>query len=307
MAFNVSLAGLPLENGALFGGLPTSVAIDACEAFTYVGTLDLVLVEGIRDTANNVVQVANEISVPALSWADSNEYLLSRMMGWDPEGRQWTYSEPNSPADPRYDALKWPRMPLRISEIVRQLNQHYRKPGDEPAHRAGGFLTDAPFAEANLTFTVNPTATVFNFTTTVEGHFLPGQYAYLGNEVVWVETVGGTQLSCRRGQLGTFATGYTAGTTVTYDRYCNPYHSYVVAYAETIDADTKSRLVYTPGATPLNSDQNWLPIIEDQGGDWESRGFVVFLRLNANPGTGPGRDNGDVVLHLNVLTALWAA
>lgn len=308
MSFNVPLGGLPLSNNGLFAGLPTSGTPEGqnlCTQFTYEGTLDIVVTEGYLD-AGDVIQAANEISLPALSWPTADEFLLNRMMAWDPQGRQWTYSEPNVPADPRYNATAWPRVPLRISEVVRQLNQHYRKPSDEIRDRASGVLTDAVLATATLQFITTPVDTVLTFTTSVEGRFVPQRYAYLDNEIIWVEAVNGTQISCVRARLGTLSTGYLAGTVVTYDRYCDPYHSYVVAYAETIDADTRARLVYTPGATPLLSDQNWLPIIQDQDGDWESRGFTIFLRRDANPGTGANRDNGAVVIHLNALTGLWA-
>jgi hypothetical protein len=76
----------------------------------------------------------------------------------------------------------------------------------------------------------------------------------------------------------------------------------VVSRAEAIDADTGNRLVFTPGATVAGSLHDFEVIIQDQDGDYESRGFVVILAANANPGI---LDGGDVVLRLTPDALPW--
>jgi hypothetical protein len=69
----------------------------------------------------------------------------------------------------------------------------------------------------------------------------------------------------------------------------------LVYRAETVDADTGNRLVFTPGATPAGSLQDFDVVIGDQDGDYESRGFLLYLADDANPGA---VDGGLVILRL---------
>lgn len=81
-------------------------------------------------------------------------------------------------------------------------------------------------------------------------------------------------------------------------------NSDVIKRVESIDADTGNKYVFTPGATPVGSLQDFQVIIPDQDGDFESRGFVIFLQDDANPD--PGIDGGDVVLHFTNLDLPWS-
>lgn len=76
----------------------------------------------------------------------------------------------------------------------------------------------------------------------------------------------------------------------------------VVARCEAVDADTGNRLVFTPGATVVGSLQDFEVIILDQDGDFESRGFLLFLTTDANPGA---VDGGQVVLRLSPHAFPW--
>lgn len=71
----------------------------------------------------------------------------------------------------------------------------------------------------------------------------------------------------------------------------------VVVRAETIDAETGNRYVFTPGATVVGSLQDFFVIIPDEGGGYESRGWTIQLQNDANPNG--GIDGGNVVLRLN--------
>lgn len=76
----------------------------------------------------------------------------------------------------------------------------------------------------------------------------------------------------------------------------------VVLRCEAVDADTGNRLVFTPGATIVGSSQDFEVIIPDQDGDYESRGFLIYLATNANPGA---QDGGGVVLRLSQFAFPW--
>jgi hypothetical protein len=76
----------------------------------------------------------------------------------------------------------------------------------------------------------------------------------------------------------------------------------VVARCEAIDADTGNRWVFTPGATPVGSLQDFELIIPDQGGGYEGRGFQVYLQPNGNPTT---IDGGEVLLRLLPSALPW--
>lgn len=71
----------------------------------------------------------------------------------------------------------------------------------------------------------------------------------------------------------------------------------VVARAETIDAETGNRFVFTPGATVVGSLQDFFVIIPDEGGGYESRGWTIQLQNNAN--SNGAIDGGNVILRLN--------
>jgi hypothetical protein len=77
----------------------------------------------------------------------------------------------------------------------------------------------------------------------------------------------------------------------------------VVKRAETVDGDTGNRFVFTPGATPPGSLQDFEVIIQDQDGDYESRGFLIFLQTTANPY--PAIDGGLVVIRLTPKDLPW--
>ena len=135
-----------------------------------------------------------------------------------------------------------------------------------------------------------------------------GSYAYIGSEIVLVEAISGTQIQVVRARLGTLATFYGGGTPVRFDVYSDPQHDYVVSQTFIIGGlrgslYEKTRTTYFPGATPVGSVENWDPIIEDEDGDIEARGFIIQIQENANP---TSRDGGEVILHLNPLTPLWA-
>lgn len=76
----------------------------------------------------------------------------------------------------------------------------------------------------------------------------------------------------------------------------------VVARCEAIDADTGNRWVFTPGATPVGSLQDFELIIPDQGGGYESRGFQVYLQPDGNPGA---LDGGEVMIRLLPSALPW--
>jgi hypothetical protein len=76
----------------------------------------------------------------------------------------------------------------------------------------------------------------------------------------------------------------------------------LVTRVETVDADSGDRRVFTPGATPVGSLHDFEVIIEDQDGDYESRGFLIFLADDANGGS---IDGGDVVLRLTPEALPW--
>lgn len=80
--------------------------------------------------------------------------------------------------------------------------------------------------------------------------------------------------------------------------------SAVIVRCEAVDADTGGRLVFTPGATPVGSLQDFQIIIPDQLGGYESRGFLMFLATNANPNA--GIDGGQVLLRLMPSAFPWA-
>jgi hypothetical protein len=71
----------------------------------------------------------------------------------------------------------------------------------------------------------------------------------------------------------------------------------VIERCETIDAETGNRYVFTPGATPVGSLQDFDVIIPDQEGGYESRGFVIFLSEDAN--SNGLIDDGNVLIRLN--------
>ncbi len=71
----------------------------------------------------------------------------------------------------------------------------------------------------------------------------------------------------------------------------------VVVRAETIDAETGNRFVFTPGATTVGSLQDFFVIIPDEVGGYESRGWTIQLQNDANPNG--GIDAGTVRLRLN--------
>lgn len=77
----------------------------------------------------------------------------------------------------------------------------------------------------------------------------------------------------------------------------------VVYRCEAVDADTGNRLVFTPGATVVGSQQDFEVIIPDQLGGYESRGFLLYLAPDANPN--PGIDGGDVLLRLTPVALPW--
>ena len=70
----------------------------------------------------------------------------------------------------------------------------------------------------------------------------------------------------------------------------------VVTRVEAIDADTGNLFVFVPGTTSTSTDNNFEIIIEDQEGDYESRGFTMFLQANANAGS---NDGGEVWIRFN--------
>lgn len=76
----------------------------------------------------------------------------------------------------------------------------------------------------------------------------------------------------------------------------------VVTRVETVDGDTGNRFVFTPGATPIGSLQDFEVIIPDQLGGYESRGFLLFLANNANPGL---IDGGEVRLRILPSALPW--
>lgn len=283
------MAGLPLQE---------DVEVEYC------GTLDIVVPEGTPD----IGAVANGISIPILCFPDPpNETFETRMMRWVDESRSWVMSEPNPGNDNLYPLSQWPRMPLRIADIVRQLNIHYRRPGQEFTHRSNGWLSDPPISSRPLTQGVASSTTSFNVGSAAATHFIPGHYALVGNEVVLVTDASGGQIVVQRGRLGTTPTSHPAGRPVRYDRYCNPHHDYVVEQAWIIGGlrgsrYARSRWTYFPGATPVGSAANWDPIIEDEDGEFESRGFVIFVQDNANPTT---LDGGEVIIHLTPMQTLW--
>lgn len=71
----------------------------------------------------------------------------------------------------------------------------------------------------------------------------------------------------------------------------------IVVRAETIDAESGNRYVFTPGATVVGSLQDFEVIIPDQLGGYESRGFTVWLQTDANANA--GIDSGNIYLRLN--------
>jgi hypothetical protein len=303
VSINVSPNTLPGDTtNALFAGLPLQEEPEV----QYCGTLSIVVPEGEADVGS----IANGISIPAACFPQPPpaETVELRMVRWDDEGRQWTYADINPGTNPAYPLALWPRLPLRIADVVRQLNIHYRRPGDEPTHRLNGWLTGGVLAQRTLTSPVTVSETVFTFTAPVGPAFVIGHYALIGTEVVLVTAISGTQIGVVRGRLGTSPGVYGAGTPVRYDRYCNPYHDFVVAEAFSIGGLRtslyhRSRFNFFPGATPVGSVANFDVIIEDEDGDTESRGFVIAMRHLANPTT---RDGGEVIIHLTPLTPLWA-
>ena len=302
MTINVAPASLPEANNALFAGLP----IQEEPVVDYCGTLDIVIPQG----EPSVGPIANGISIPAACFPQPSpaETLEFRMMKWDDEAVAWTYSDINPGTNPLYPVPLWPRLPLRISDVVRQLNLHYRRPGDEDTHRTNGWLSDPQIGQLNLSSSVGASTTVFTFGSASGTVFRPNTYTRVGFEIVFVTAVSGNQIQVIRGRLGTSPSFYTAGTPVRFDVYGDPQHDYVVLQAFAIGGlrDSiyeKTRTTYFPGATPLGSTANWDPIIEDEDGDTESRGFVIQLQNNANPTT---RDGGEVILHLTPLIPLWA-
>lgn len=78
----------------------------------------------------------------------------------------------------------------------------------------------------------------------------------------------------------------------------------IVLRAETIDAETGNRLVFTPGATVVGSLQDFAVIIPDENGGYESRGFTLQLQTNAN--SNASIDNGYVLIRLNPTDLPWA-
>ena len=76
----------------------------------------------------------------------------------------------------------------------------------------------------------------------------------------------------------------------------------VVTRCETIDGDSGNRLVFTPGATPVGSLQDFQVVIPDQLGGYESRGFVLYLANNANPFA---LDGGNVYLRTLPSSLPW--
>lgn len=76
----------------------------------------------------------------------------------------------------------------------------------------------------------------------------------------------------------------------------------LVTRVEAVDADTGNRFVFTPGATVPGSQHDFEVIIPDQDGDYESRGFLLYLAPDANPGAA---DGGDVVLRLSPAAFPW--
>lgn len=76
----------------------------------------------------------------------------------------------------------------------------------------------------------------------------------------------------------------------------------VVARCETVDAETGNRYVFTPGATPAGSLQDFAVIIPDQLGGFESRGFLLYLVPNANPNA---FDGGEVLLRVLPSALPW--
>ena len=77
-------------------------------------------------------------------------------------------------------------------------------------------------------------------------------------------------------------------------------NSTVVDRIETIDADSGNLFVFVPGTTSPTTNNNFSIIIPDQEGGYESRGFTVFLKANANSSS---TDGGEVFIRLtnNVL------
>jgi hypothetical protein len=76
----------------------------------------------------------------------------------------------------------------------------------------------------------------------------------------------------------------------------------VVTRCETVDAETGNRYVFTPGATPAGSLQDFQVIIPDQLGGFESRGFLLYLAPNANPNA---FDGGEVLLRVLPSALPW--
>ncbi len=307
MAMNIIPGALPLVDNATFAGLPLTEPTEV----QYCGTLDIVLPEGFRDALGANVNISHDISIPAACFPQplGAETISLAMMKWDDDSRSWGYSDINTGGDPAYPVGTWPRLPTRISDIVRQLNIHYRRPGDEPNHRALGVLSAGAVGNRILAETILPSTTVFNLTTPVNGLFIQGHYAVIGYEVVRVTAVSGYQVQVVRGRLGTSAGYHPAGAPMIYDAYCNPYHPYTTTRVDSVGGPRgsvyeKSRWTYFPGATPINAIPNWTPIVDDEDGDKESRGFIIELTREANPSA--LRDAGEVIIHLNPLTTLWA-
>jgi len=76
----------------------------------------------------------------------------------------------------------------------------------------------------------------------------------------------------------------------------------VVARVTAVDGDTGNQFSFTPGATIVGSQQDFELIIPDQGGGYESRGFLLFLQTNANPGA---LDGGNVMIRLLPSALPW--
>jgi hypothetical protein len=307
MSMNIIPGGLPALDNATFAGLPLMEPTEV----QYCGTLDIVLPEGFTDSLGADVNLSHGISIPAACFPQplGAETISLAMMKWDDDSRAWGYSDVNPGTDPLYPLETWPRLPTRISDVVRQLNLHYRRPGDETAHRAQGVLTAPPVGNRVLASTVLPSTTVFYLTTPANSLFIIGHYARVGSEIVRVTAVSGVQIQVQRNRLGTSAGYHAAGTPVIYDAYCNPYHAHTTTRLDTVGGPRgtpyeKSRWTYFPGATPIAAIPNWTPIVDDEDGDKESRGFTIELTREANPSG--LRDAGEVIIHLTPLTPLWA-
>lgn len=302
MTINVVPGSLPPDSNALAAGLPLQEEPEV----DYCGTLDIVIPQG----EPAVGPIANGITVPAACFPQPSpqEEVELRMVKWDDENRLWTYSDINPGTDPLYPAVLWPRMPLRVSDLVRQLNLNYRRPGDEDLHRLNGWLTDSERGSLPLASSITFGDTIFNFGSSAGAVFRPDTYVRIGSEICYVTAVSGAQIQVVRARLGTSESFYNVGVPVRFDAYCDPQHDYAVLQAYIIGGlrDSpyeKTRTTYFPGATPTGSLANWDCIIEDEDGDTESRGFVIQLQENANPTT---RDGGEVILHLTPLISQWA-